>query len=285
MLVSYSHTAVLFFIPCVAKLSTLRLLSFLHFTKSDELRDCVSLTLFLLRTFTELLHNYPRLLPIVEYSTAFYPRVDNHRQFKLILFCSPQLTHLPPLPLLPCTVSYLIFFSLRKIQNFYDRKTHCVCRSSSFCIDSKSASAAQTFASLKITPDEWMPEIAFQKKRKRRESWKYKTKQDRKGGERRTFSNVDDARQLLDAIQQNVSLLDGGLVLVVLRVRSVGLDDAAHLVDATVQPASGDESCQLPESVFKNANIKSAVLKREFPSSNYFGDLCPAGRTCQYSLR
>lgn len=45
----------------------------------------------------------------------------------------------------------------------------------------------------------------------------------------RELLDVDDARQLLDAVEEDVAVLDDRLVLSVLRVRTVGDDDAANL--------------------------------------------------------
>jgi hypothetical protein len=64
------------------------------------------------------------------------------------------------------------------------------------------------------------------------------------------FLHVDDTTQLLDAVQQDVTLFDGLLVLSVLCVGSVGLDNAIHLVNNAVQTTSRDELGQIP-IVFK----------------------------------
>lgn len=55
---------------------------------------------------------------------------------------------------------------------------------------------------------------------------------------------VDDTRQLLNAIEQVIALLDDGLVLRVLSVRTIGLNHAADLVDFAIQTTSSDEAGQ-----------------------------------------
>ena len=60
------------------------------------------------------------------------------------------------------------------------------------------------------------------------------------------FSDVDDAREFLDAVEKDVALLDGGLVLVVLGIGPVCLDDATHFVDPAVKTPGSDEASQLP---------------------------------------
>lgn len=50
--------------------------------------------------------------------------------------------------------------------------------------------------------------------------------------------NVDYAAQLLDAVQKNIALLDGLLVLGVLSIGSVGLHNAVHFIDHTVEATS-----------------------------------------------
>lgn len=57
---------------------------------------------------------------------------------------------------------------------------------------------------------------------------------------------VDDAREFLNAVEQNISLLDGGLILVVFGIGTVRLDDASHFIDAAVKTAGSDETRQLP---------------------------------------
>ena len=51
--------------------------------------------------------------------------------------------------------------------------------------------------------------------------------------------------EFLDAVQEGVTLLDGGLVLCVLLVGAVGLHDTANLVDLAVQTVRSDEARQL----------------------------------------
>jgi len=62
--------------------------------------------------------------------------------------------------------------------------------------------------------------------------------------------NVDDSGQLLHSVEQNVSLLDGGLVLPVLVVRPVRLHNSTDLVYLAVQTASYNESGQFPAKKF-----------------------------------
>ena len=45
--------------------------------------------------------------------------------------------------------------------------------------------------------------------------------------------DIDDPRKLLDSVEKNVTLLDGGLVLGILRVRPVGDHDSADFVNPT----------------------------------------------------
>jgi hypothetical protein len=55
------------------------------------------------------------------------------------------------------------------------------------------------------------------------------------------FLYIDDSTKLLNSVQQNVSLLDDGLILRVLSIWSVGLDDAIDLVNNTVQSSVCNE--------------------------------------------
>jgi hypothetical protein len=50
--------------------------------------------------------------------------------------------------------------------------------------------------------------------------------------------NVDYTAQLLDAVQKNIALLDGLLVLSVLGIGSVGLHNTIHFIDHTVETTS-----------------------------------------------
>ena len=50
----------------------------------------------------------------------------------------------------------------------------------------------------------------------------------------------------MNAVEQNISLLDGGLILVVFGIGTVRLDDASHFIDAAVKTAGSDETRQLP---------------------------------------
>jgi len=60
--------------------------------------------------------------------------------------------------------------------------------------------------------------------------------------------NVDDAGELLDPVQQNVTLLDRRLVLVILGIGPVRFNNTSNFVDATVQSTSSNKSCQFPEN-------------------------------------
>lgn len=58
---------------------------------------------------------------------------------------------------------------------------------------------------------------------------------------RPSLRHINDPRQLLDPIKQEISLLDQSLVLGVLRVWPHGLQNAANFVDLAVQPPAGNE--------------------------------------------
>ena len=53
--------------------------------------------------------------------------------------------------------------------------------------------------------------------------------------------DVDHSWQFLHTVDENVTLLDGRLVLRVLRVRSGGDDDSPDFVNLAVQPTIGNE--------------------------------------------
>lgn len=55
-------------------------------------------------------------------------------------------------------------------------------------------------------------------------------------------SDVNDAWQFLDTVEQDVTLLDGRLVLVVFGIGSVGLDDTTHFVDSAMETTGGDKT-------------------------------------------
>merc|ERR1719348_1869416 len=57
--------------------------------------------------------------------------------------------------------------------------------------------------------------------------------------------NIDDTRKLLDSVEQDIPLLDHGLVLGVLVVRPVGDHNASNLVYLSMQPSTGNEPAQL----------------------------------------
>ena len=57
--------------------------------------------------------------------------------------------------------------------------------------------------------------------------------------------NVDDSAEFLDAIEEQISLLDGILILLVLAVGAIGLHDAVDFVDLRVESARGDESVKI----------------------------------------
>jgi hypothetical protein len=75
--------------------------------------------------------------------------------------------------------------------------------------------------------------LFFQRTRESRECFG-RTKAEKKKKER---LDVDDSTQFLNAVQQNVALLDRLLVLPVLAVGSRSLDDSSDLVDLVVKPA------------------------------------------------
>ena len=53
--------------------------------------------------------------------------------------------------------------------------------------------------------------------------------------------NIDDSAEFLDAIEEQISLLDGVLVLLILAIGAIRLYDAIHFVDLRVKSTSGDE--------------------------------------------
>ena len=62
--------------------------------------------------------------------------------------------------------------------------------------------------------------------------------------------DVDHSWQLLNAVDENVALLDGRLVLSVLRVGSGGDDDSPDFVNLAVQPTIGNELGKLPANKY-----------------------------------
>lgn len=64
--------------------------------------------------------------------------------------------------------------------------------------------------------------------------------------------NVDDAAEFLDAIEKQISLLDGILILLVLAVGAIGLHDAVDFVDLRVESAGGDESVKTGSKIKGN---------------------------------
>ena len=58
--------------------------------------------------------------------------------------------------------------------------------------------------------------------------------------------DIDDSRQFLDSVEQDVALLYDGLILRILRVWSVRHDDSTNLVDLAVEPPIGNQPAQLP---------------------------------------
>lgn len=57
--------------------------------------------------------------------------------------------------------------------------------------------------------------------------------------------DVDDPGELLDAVEQDVPLLDAGLVLPVLTVRPVGHHNTPNLIYLGVKSTAGNEPAQL----------------------------------------
>lgn len=57
---------------------------------------------------------------------------------------------------------------------------------------------------------------------------------------------MDNARKFLDAIQQEITLFDGVVVLCILGVRSDGLDNATYSIYSTVQPSKIYEASEFP---------------------------------------
>ena len=53
--------------------------------------------------------------------------------------------------------------------------------------------------------------------------------------------DVDNSAEFLDAIEEQISLLDGVLVLLILAIGAIRLYDAIHFVDLRVKSTSGDE--------------------------------------------
>jgi hypothetical protein len=57
-----------------------------------------------------------------------------------------------------------------------------------------------------------------------------------------TSLNIDDSREFLNAVQENVALLDDILVLGILAIWAIGLNDSADLVNDGIDSSSRDES-------------------------------------------
>ena len=62
----------------------------------------------------------------------------------------------------------------------------------------------------------------------------------------RSTLDVDHPRELLYAVEQDIALFNGVLVLVVFRVGPVGLHYTSHLIHLGVQPPQVDKACQFP---------------------------------------
>ena len=81
---------------------------------------------------------------------------------------------------------------------------------------------------------------------------------------------------MVSPIEENVSLLDTGLVLTILAVGSVGHHDSSDLVDLGVKPASSDEPTELSvnvvlghaEGVRHVAEGETPVIKRACTERN-----------------
>lgn len=71
--------------------------------------------------------------------------------------------------------------------------------------------------------------------------------------------DIDNPRQLLYPVKEDVSLLDGSLILVVFAVGPIGLHDPVDLVNLAVQAASGDKTGQFPAT--ENKSVVSGNLK------------------------
>lgn len=85
--------------------------------------------------------------------------------------------------------------------------------------------------------------------------------------EKKQHLDVDDTAQLLDTVQENVSLLDSLLVLCVLCIGSVSLHNSIDLVDHTVQTSSRDELGKIPiKIVTKYVHVSLGTFKD--PSRN-----------------
>jgi hypothetical protein len=53
--------------------------------------------------------------------------------------------------------------------------------------------------------------------------------------------NVDDARQLLNTIQEQITLFDGILVLGILGIGSIGFNDTSNLVNNSIQTSTRNQ--------------------------------------------
>ena len=75
-------------------------------------------------------------------------------------------------------------------------------------------------------------------------------------------SDVDDPTQLLNSVQEHVTVLDARLVLMVLCVRSISFYDAIHLVDLAVESSGRNKTSQfLIDKGDGNAKSVGHVLK------------------------
>ena len=77
---------------------------------------------------------------------------------------------------------------------------------------------------------------------------------------KKRFLYVDDAREFLNAVQQNISLFDGGLILVIFRIGAVRFDNTTDFIDAAMKATSSNETCQLPEK-FQKFQIDRKIQK------------------------
>jgi hypothetical protein len=64
------------------------------------------------------------------------------------------------------------------------------------------------------------------------------------------IQSIGDSGQLLDAMKQEVAVLEHLLVEMVSLIDTLRFDDTGHFVDLTIDSARGDEFAQLPKIIF-----------------------------------
>ena len=76
----------------------------------------------------------------------------------------------------------------------------------------------------------------------------------------RSHLDIDDSAEFLDAVEKQIPLFNGVLILLILAVGPIRLDDTVDLVDFGVETASSDKSGEkiLEKSASKPAKVQIA---------------------------